>query len=149
MRTCRTIEDVIHVGAGEAFGALKADDARRQPHSYQPGIRALTGSGGITKGGKMKVSNPKELFVLLLSDLWQGAERANQFFQELVPFVQDREIQEALEARVFLSDKIIETLSASFKLIGEKPVLLNGRMLEMFFENFREQLGEIQSVDAR
>ncbi|HKQ04550.1 MAG TPA: DUF892 family protein [Blastocatellia bacterium] len=97
----------------------------------------------------MKVSNSKELFVLLLSDLWQGAERANQFFQELVPFVQDRDIQEALEARVFLSDKITETFSASFKLIGEKPVLLNGRMLEMFVENFRAQLGEIQPVDAR
>ena len=97
----------------------------------------------------MKVSNPKELFVLLLSDLWQGAERANQFFQELVPFVQDWEIQEALEARIFQSDKFTETLNECFKLIGEQPVSLNGRMLEMFVENFREQLGEIQSVDAR
>ena len=97
----------------------------------------------------MKVSNPKELFVLLLSDLWQGAERTNQFFQELVPFVQDREIQEALEARVFLSDQITETLSECFKLIGEKPMSLDRRMLEMFVENFREQLGEIQSADAR
>ena len=97
----------------------------------------------------MKISNPKDLFVLLLSELWQGAESANQFFQELVPFVQEREVKEALEARIFLSGKIIETLTQCFTLIGEKPVPLSGRFQEMFVENFRAQLDEIKSPEVR
>jgi uncharacterized phage-associated protein len=52
MLTCRTIENLIRVAVLEAFGALKADEARRQAHADQPWIRALTGSGGITKGGE-------------------------------------------------------------------------------------------------
>ena len=97
----------------------------------------------------MKVSNPKELFVLLLSDLWQGAERINKFFQELVPFIQEREVKEALEARIFLSGKTTETLTQCFTLIGEKPVPPSGRFQEMFVEDFRMQLGEIQSPEIR
>jgi len=31
----------------------------------------------------MAIKNPKELFVLLLSDLRQGAERATKIFQEI------------------------------------------------------------------
>jgi ferritin-like metal-binding protein YciE len=97
----------------------------------------------------MKVSNPKELFVLLLSNLWQGAERINKFFQELVPFIQEREVKEALEARIFLSGKITETLTQCFTLIGEKPVPSSGRFQEIFVEDFRMQLGEIQSPEIR
>src|SRR6185369_12713165 len=98
-----------------------------------------------TRREKMKISNPKELFVLLLSDLAQGEERASKFFQELVPIVQEREVKETLEARVFLSDKLAETLVQCFTLIGEKPVSFNGGILKMFVEDFQKQLGEIQS----
>src|ERR1051325_8364685 len=97
----------------------------------------------------MKVSNPKELFVLLLSDLAQGAERASQFFQELIPFVQEQEVKETLEARVFLSDKINETLAQCFKLIGEKPVPFNGGVLKMYVEDIRKQLGEMQPPEVK
>jgi ferritin-like metal-binding protein YciE len=93
----------------------------------------------------MKINDPKELFVLLLNDLWQGAERASRFFQELVPLVQEPEFKEALEARVFLSGKITETLTQCFKLIGEEPVNLTSNELEMFVKDFREELGEIES----
>jgi len=97
----------------------------------------------------MKISNPKELFVLLLSDLAQGEERASKFFQELVPIVQEREVKETLEARVFLSDKLAETLVQCFTLIGEKPVSFNGGILKMFVEDFQKQLGEIQSPEVK
>ena len=93
----------------------------------------------------MRINDPKELFVLLLNDLWQGAEKSNKFFQELVPMVQEPEVKEALEARVFLSGKITETLNQSFKLIGEKPVKLGAAELEMLVEGFRKELGEIES----
>ena len=82
----------------------------------------------------MKINNTKDTFVLLLNDLRQGAQRANEFFQDLVPIVQEPEVREVLEARVFLSGKIIETLDQCFKLMGEKPAPLNGSFLEIFFE---------------
>jgi ferritin-like metal-binding protein YciE len=97
----------------------------------------------------MKVSNPKELFTLLLSDLAQGAELAGKFFQELVPVVQDQEVKETLEARVFLSRKVTETLTQCFTLIGEKPAPTNGGLLKMFVEESRKQLGDMQSPEAR
>ena len=97
----------------------------------------------------MKVSNPKELFVLLLSDLAQGAERASKFFQELIPFVQEQEVKETLEARAFLSDKITETLAQCFNLIGEKPVPFNGGILKMYVDECRKQLGEMQTPEVK
>ena len=97
----------------------------------------------------MKINNMKETFVLLLNDLRQGAEKANEFFRELVPIVQEPEVKEIVEARVFLSGKIIETLDQCFKLMGEKPAPLNGSFLEIFFEDFREELGGIQSSEAK
>jgi len=97
----------------------------------------------------MKVSNPKELFTLLLSDLAQSAEIASTFFQDLVPVVQEREVKETLEARVFLSGKITETLMHCFTLVGEKPVPVNGGLLKLFVEGFQKQLGEIQSPEVR
>jgi ferritin-like metal-binding protein YciE len=119
-----------------------------------PAGSALTGSGGETsnKGTRrehMKVSNPKELFTLRLSELAQGAELAGKFFQELVPVVQDPEIKETLEARVFLSRKITETLTQCFTLIGEKPVPTNDGLLKMFAEDFRKQLGDMQTPEVK
>lgn len=97
----------------------------------------------------MKINDPKELFVLLLNDLWQGAEKSNKFFQELVPFVKEPEFKEALEARVFLSGKVTEALNQSFEFIGENPMPLSAGDLELFIEDFRKELGEIQSPDVK
>jgi ferritin-like metal-binding protein YciE len=63
--------------------------------------------------------------------------------------VQDPDIKEALEARVFVSDKILDTLDECFKRIGEKPVKVNGRLHDVFVEDFRKELAEIQSPEAK
>ena len=66
--------------------------------------------------------------------------------------VKDNDIkEEALEARVwvFISNKINDTLNQCFKVIGEKPVKLPGRLAEVFMEDFRKELNEIQSPEAR
>jgi len=97
----------------------------------------------------MAIKNPKELFVLLLSDLRQGAERTTKIFQEIGQAAQNPDIKEALEARVFVSGKILATLDEAFKLIGEKPVKLSGRLLDIFVEDFRKDLAEIQSPEAK
>jgi ferritin-like metal-binding protein YciE len=62
---------------------------------------------------------------------------------------QHPDIKEALEARVFVSDKILNSLDECFKLIGEKPVKLSGHLHDVFVEDFRKELAEMQSAEAR
>ncbi len=97
----------------------------------------------------MPIRNPKELFVFMLSDVRQGAERTTAIFQELSQAAQHPDIKEALEARVFLSGKINETLDKCFEIIGEKPMKLSGRLQELWVEDFKNELAEIQSPEAK
>ena len=55
----------------------------------------------------MPVNNPKELFVQLLSGLRQGTERSTKIYQELSKFAEDPDVKEALEARAFVSEKVL------------------------------------------
>lgn len=97
----------------------------------------------------MPITQPKELFVLMLSNVRQGTERATNIYQELSKAAQDPEVKEILEARVFVHDKIMNTLDQCFKLIGEQPMKTAGRLQEVFAEDFRKELNEIQSPVAR
>jgi ferritin-like metal-binding protein YciE len=97
----------------------------------------------------MAVNSPKEVFVLMLSNVRQGTERATKIFQELSQAVQDPNVKEALEARVFVSDQILSRLDQCFKLIGEQPVKPSGRLQDIFIEDFRRELAEIQSPVAK
>ncbi len=97
----------------------------------------------------MALKNPKEVFVTLLSDVRQNTERAAKIYKEIGQIAQDQDIKEALEARAFVSEKTLEKLDQCFKLIGEQPVKLTGRLQEVFVEDFRKELNEIQSPIAR
>ena len=97
----------------------------------------------------MPARTPKELFVMLLSDVRQGTEKAGKIYQEIGQMAQDPQIKEAVEARAFISEKTLEKLDQCFKLIGEQPVKLTGRFQEIFVEDFRKELNEIQSPVAR
>jgi ferritin-like metal-binding protein YciE len=97
----------------------------------------------------MPIKDPKELFIWMLSDLRQGAERSTELFKELATIAQDPNIKEALDARVFISDKILNTLDECFKIIGQKPVNTKGRLHEVFAEDFRRELAEIESKEGR
>ena len=97
----------------------------------------------------MSINNPKELFVRLLSNVRQGTERTTNVFQELSQVAEDADVKEALESRVFVSGQILEKLDRCFKLIGEKPEKLDGRLFEVFVEDCRRELAEIQSPVAK
>jgi ferritin-like metal-binding protein YciE len=97
----------------------------------------------------MPTKSPKELFVLMLSHARQGTERTSKILQEISQAAQRPEIKEALEARAFISEQILTKLDECFRLIGEKPVQLTGRLEEVFAEDFRRELGEIQSPAAK
>jgi ferritin-like metal-binding protein YciE len=95
------------------------------------------------------VKDQKELFIIMLSDLRRGAERSSEIYKEMSELAQDPDLREALQARVFVSDQILDTLDECFKLIGEKPKKVSERLYEVFEEDFRRELGEIQSPEAR
>ncbi|HTV04756.1 MAG TPA: DUF892 family protein [Acidobacteriaceae bacterium] len=97
----------------------------------------------------MSVNDPKELFVQLLSGLRQGTERSIAIYQEISKLAENPDVKEALEARAFISEKVLATQDQCFKLIGEKPVKVNSRLQEVFVEDFRKELAEIQNPAAR
>jgi len=97
----------------------------------------------------MPISNPRELFVALLSNVRHGTQRTTEIFQELSKVAERPEVKEALEARVFVSEKILATLDQCFKLIGEQPVKFTGRLHDVFVEDFRKELSEIKSPLVR
>jgi ferritin-like metal-binding protein YciE len=97
----------------------------------------------------MATKTPKDLFVMMLSNVRQGTERTTKIFQELSQAAQRQDVKEALNARVFISDQIIARLDECFRLIGEKPVQLSGHLEEVFVEDFRKELGEIQNPVAK
>lgn len=98
----------------------------------------------------MPIKNPKELFVHLLSHVRQGQERTTSILEELNkaagPYP---EIKQALEARHFVSEKVLATLDKAFEMIGEKPVTISGKLHDIFLEDFRKELAEIQSPEAK
>ena len=97
----------------------------------------------------MPVKTPKELFVMLLTDVRQGAEKADKIYDEIGELAQDHQIKEALQARAFVSGKVVATLDECFKLLGEQPAKLTGRVQETLVEDFRRELAEIQGPIAR
>ncbi len=97
----------------------------------------------------MAIKDPKEVFVLLLSHVREGTERSAKIYKELSEIAQDENIREVLDARGFLSQKILSTLDECFKIIGEKPMKTSGRLQDVFMEDFRKELGEIQHPLAK
>jgi ferritin-like metal-binding protein YciE len=97
----------------------------------------------------MPVNTPKELFVKMLSDVRQRTEKATKIYEQLSEVAQEPNIKEALQSRAFLQDKILSSLDRCFELIGEKPVALSGRLHEVFVEDFKRELAEIQAPAAK
>jgi ferritin-like metal-binding protein YciE len=97
----------------------------------------------------MTVKTPKDVFVQLLSHVRQGTEQTTKVFREMSQMAQDADIKEALEARVLISDQLLARLDQCFKLIGEQPMKLSGRLHDVFVEDFRKELAEIQSPQAK
>jgi len=97
----------------------------------------------------MPVRDPKEVFLVLLSNVRQGAERGTKIYQEISQLAQNPDIKEALDARAFISEQTVTKLDRCFELLGDKPVKIAGRLQETFIEDFRRELAEIQSPAAK
>ena len=93
----------------------------------------------------MSVNNPKEMFVLLLSDVRRKTERSIDFYTEASKLVEDPGVKEAIESRAFVATKSLDKIDEAFRLINQKPVTLSGRTEEVFLEDFRREVAEIKS----
>ena len=97
----------------------------------------------------MPLKDPKEVFIMMLSDVQRNAERSTKFYQEVAEVAQDDEIKELLKARGLISDSILTRLNECFKLIGAQPVKLDGKIHDVFVEDFRRELATIESPLAK
>jgi ferritin-like metal-binding protein YciE len=97
----------------------------------------------------MSARNPREVFLMLLSNVRNNTERATNAYQEIGKHAEDPEIKEALEARAFASNQILAKLDECFRIIGEKPAKTSGQLQETFLEDFRKEVAEIQSPVAK
>lgn len=97
----------------------------------------------------MPAKDPREVFLMLLSDVRQNTERAAKVYDELSQHAQDPEVKQILDSRGFISGQVLARLDRCFTLLGEKPIKLSGRLQEVFIEDFRKELSEIQSPVAR
>ena len=98
----------------------------------------------------MPIEDPKEVFVLLLSEARHHAEKVAELHKELAELAHDNaQIKELIEARAFLSANALEHLDHCFKLIGARPVAVKTRLHEVFVEELRKHLAEIKSPVAR
>jgi ferritin-like metal-binding protein YciE len=98
---------------------------------------------------KMTAKTPREVFLILLSNVRQASEKAEKIYQEIGQVAPDPQLKEALDARAWVSGKTRAALDKCFEILGEQPVKLSGRLQEMLLEDFREQLAEIQSPIAK
>jgi ferritin-like metal-binding protein YciE len=97
----------------------------------------------------MAPKDPKEVFLLLLSDVRRSTERASKIYKEFGELAQDPQVKEAVESRAFISQRTLEKLDQCFKLINEKPIELSGRVEEVFADEFRKELSEMKSPEVR
>lgn len=97
----------------------------------------------------MAIKDRQELFHWMLSNVTQGAEKSSKVYQELGQISEDPKLKEALEARSFISNKIHSTLQQCFKLLGVQPMKPNEKLHDVFVEDFRREVAEIQSPEAK
>ncbi|MGC1904018.1 MAG: DUF892 family protein [Candidatus Acidiferrum sp.] len=97
----------------------------------------------------MPIKSPKEVLLMMLSDVRQGAEKAEKVYEEVGELAEDPQVKEALQARAFVTGKSLSKLDECFRILGEQPSKLNGRLQEALIEDFRRELGEIQGPVAR
>lgn len=97
----------------------------------------------------MAPKTPKDVFLMLLSNARQNTERTSGLLKEMSQLVEDPDVKEGLQSRVFVSDKVIDQIDQCFKLLGEQPVKVNTQAQDALAEQFRSELAGIQSPPAR
>src|SRR5215469_377542 len=97
----------------------------------------------------MAAKTPREVFLMLLSNVRNRTKRQSEIYQEIGRHAEEPEIKEAVEARTFISEQVLAKLDECFRIVGEKPRNSTGQLHETFLEDFRKEVAEIQSPVAK
>ena len=98
----------------------------------------------------MIAKNQKELFVMLLQRRRHRTPSGRpSSYQEISQAAQDPDIKEALESRAWIAKRTWQRSIVVSNSIREQPVKLSGRLQEVFVEDFRRELAEIQNPIAK
>ena len=84
----------------------------------------------------MPARTPKEVFLMLLSNVRNRTERQSEIYQEIGKHAEEPEIKEAIEARAFVSKQILAKLDECFRIVGEKPGQSTGKASRNFSGGF-------------
>ena len=96
----------------------------------------------------MVMSPAQQVFLLLLSNARQSTERTRRFYEEVSHYAPYADIKADLQARAAIANNTVATLDECFRLVGAQPVRGRARMEEVFADDFRHELIEIQSPAA-
>jgi ferritin-like metal-binding protein YciE len=97
----------------------------------------------------MSITNIKQLYIKMLSDVQKREESASTIFKTLRETAQEQQVKEILDSAIYLTETATTTLDRCFKLLGEKPVPTDNRLQEVFVEDFKKELEMIQFLPAK
>ena len=96
----------------------------------------------------MVLSPSQQVFLLLLSNARHGTDRAARFYEEISHYAPQADMKATLQARAFIANKTLVTLDECFRLMEIQPIKVRGRVEEVFADDFRRDLIELQSPIA-
>ena len=65
----------------------------------------------------MPVRDPKEVFLMVLSNVRRGTEASTKLYEELGDLAKDEEIKELLNTRAFISEGILKRLDECLRML--------------------------------
>jgi len=93
----------------------------------------------------MPIQSAEDLFLAGLSHLHRSEQRLLQAVEEMSQVAQDEEIKEVLDVRAYLTRQEISNIEKCFQLLGKQPVPPSSTFADVWVENVRRELSEIQS----
>ena len=97
----------------------------------------------------MAVESPSSLFELLLGNALHNAARTARALEELGRQVEEKNIEDALMAQVFVLDSNAGLLGQCFRLLGGEQTEFGCQLPEVCMEEYRKELAEIESPTAK
>ncbi len=93
----------------------------------------------------MAVQNAEELFTNLLSHTLVAERRLQKVVDEMGQAVDDPEVKDILSVRSYLTGQNISNCEKCFEILGAQPTSPTGRVAEALAEDWRGEVGAIQS----
>ena len=93
----------------------------------------------------MAIQNAEDLFVSMLSHLHASEGRLQRVCEEMSKVAENDNVKEALEVRGFLTKQAVSSIEECFRILGRQPSEPSTRFEEVWLENVRNVLKEIES----